>query len=70
MKITLDLQIFSWIGKAIKKVTVNFKYYREHQPTCNILIMFIYNIHDDVKIDLFWFYSNNNTDNNSNGNNN
>ena len=38
---SLDLQIYSRIGKAMKKVIVNYKYYRENQYTCDIL-MFIY----------------------------
>ena len=43
-KIPLDLQVFSRIGKKNEKVTVNSKYYHEHQPTCNILIKFTYHL--------------------------
>ena len=35
----IDLQIFRWIGKVIKN-TLNSKYYREHQRTSNVLVMF------------------------------
>ena len=37
----LDLQIYSRMGKTIKKLIVNSKYYHEHQRCCDIL-MFIY----------------------------
>ena len=35
------IQIYNRIGKAMKKILVNSKYYREHQRSCDIL-MFIY----------------------------
>ena len=38
-KITLDLQVYSWIGVLTKKTTMNSKYYREHQRSCDISIM-------------------------------
>ena len=38
----LDLKIFSQIEKIVKMLSVNSKCYHEHQPTCNILIMFTY----------------------------
>ena len=40
-KKTLDLQIFSRIGKTME-FTANSKYYRKHRHTCKILIMFTY----------------------------
>ena len=38
-KKSLDQQIYSRIGKNDEKVIVNPKYYREHQRTCDILVL-------------------------------